>query len=76
MTLYALIWLHILSTILTFKTLMRNATMNAVKIFILIKLQVFHLFPYCDIMDECSHGDDTNTQKHVVFSHCHKLLSV
>lgn len=36
---------------------------------------MFHLFPFSEEEDECSHSDDTNTKKHVVFNHCHKLVS-
>lgn len=53
-----------------------DAINNAIWSLILIKTQVFHLFPFSDTEDEWSHSDNTNTKKHVVFSHCHKLLSV
>lgn len=35
-----------------------------------------YLFPFSKTVNEGSHSDDTNTEKHVVFSHSHKLLSV
>lgn len=34
-----------------------------------------HLFPFFDVKDERCHSNDTNTKKHAVFGHRHKLLS-
>ena len=34
-----------------------------------------YLFPFSKTVNKRSHSDDTNTEKHVVLSHSHKLLS-
>ncbi len=46
------------------------------KMLLLMQNKLFDLFPFSDVVDEWSHSNHADTEKHVVFSHSHKLLSV